>query len=71
MQLQLDRLTTLNVDFRRRASLTRRQAHALIQEKTELQAQLHDKEQLIARAREKLKRQSSSDDTSSPVGFVR
>lgn len=54
MQLQLERLARLNADYRRKTTLNQRQAETLIQEKSDLQAQLHDKEQHITRIKDRL-----------------
>lgn len=54
MQLQLERLARLNADYRRKTTLNQRQAETLIQEKSDLQAQLHDKEQQISRIKDRL-----------------
>lgn len=58
LQTRIDQLTKLNADHHRRASLTRRQAQQLIEDKAELQALLHDRDQEIARIRDRLKRYS-------------
>ena len=52
MQQQLERLAKLNVDYRRKTALTQRRSQVLIQEKADLQAQLHDKEQQINQIKE-------------------
>lgn len=68
MQSQLERLAKLNVDYRRKTTLTQRQAQNLIQEKADLQAQLHDKEQRIMRIKDHIREQDSLDGIStSPV----
>jgi len=56
LQTRVDQLTKLNTDNRRRASLTRRQAQQLIEDKAELQALLHDRDHEIGRVRDRLKR---------------
>ena len=58
LQTRIDQLTKLNADHHRRSSLTRRQAQQLIEDKAELQALLHDRDQEIARIRDRLKRYS-------------
>jgi len=58
LQTQVDQLTKLNGDHRRRASLSRRQAQQLIEDKAELQALLHDRDHEISRVRDRLKRYS-------------
>ena len=58
LQTRVDQLTKLNNDYRHRSSLTLRQAQQLIEDKAELQALLHDRDQEIARVRDRLKRYS-------------
>jgi len=58
LQTRVDQLTKLNNDHRRRSSLTRRQAQQLIEDKAELQALLHDRDQEISHIRDRLKRYS-------------
>jgi len=58
LQTRIDQLTKLNSDHRRRASLSRRQAQQLIEDKAELQALLHDRDQEISHIRDRLKRYS-------------
>ena len=65
-QSQLERLAKLNADYRRKTTLTQQQAKYLIQEKTDLQAQLHDKEQQINHMKENL-HHDNPESPSSPV----
>ena len=58
LQTRIDQLTKLNSDHRRRASLTRRQAQQLIEDKAELQSLLHERDHEISRVRDRLKRYS-------------
>jgi len=58
LQTRVDQLTKLNNDHRRRSSLTCRQAQQLIEDKAELQALLHDRDQEISHIRDRLKRYS-------------
>jgi len=58
LQTRVDQLTKLNNDHRRRASLSRRQAQQLIEDKAELQALLHDRDHELSQARDRLKRYS-------------
>lgn len=69
VQAQLERLVRLNADYRRKTTLTQRQSKNLIQEKAELQAQLHDKEQQISRIHDGMKEHEMVDGhpPSSPV----
>ena len=57
MQSQLERLAKLNAEYRRKTTLNQKRSENLIQEKTDLQAQLHDKEQQINRIKDRLKDQ--------------
>ena len=54
MQLQLERLAKLTVDYRRKTALTQKRSQSLIQEKAELQAQLLDKEQQITQIKDNI-----------------
>ena len=63
-QSQLERLAKLNADYRRKTTLTQQQAKHLIQEKTDLQAQLHDKEQQINHMKENLHHETGGSPTS-------
>jgi len=58
LQTRVDQLTKQNNDHRRRASLSRRQAQQLIEDKADLQALLHDRDQEICHVRDRLKRYS-------------
>lgn len=52
----------MNVEHRHRCSLTQRQAQQLVEDKADLQALLHDKDQEVARIRSQLKRFSGESD---------
>lgn len=67
MQQQLERLAKLNVDYRRKTALTQKRAQGLIQEKADLQAQLHDKEQQITVIRDRVLKEDSDSAPGSPV----
>jgi len=58
LHTRVDQLSKMNGDLRRRASLTRRQVQQLIEDKAELQAMLHDRDQELAQVRDRLKRYS-------------
>ena len=58
LQTRVDQLMKLNADSRRRASLSRHQTQQLIEDKAELQAVLHDRDEEICRIRDRLKRYS-------------
>merc|ERR1712226_1058465 len=61
LQSQLERLARINADYRRKTSLTQQKAQALVQEKVDLQTQLHDKEQHISKIKEKMQEMDSMD----------
>lgn len=47
LQSQLEQIVKVNTDLRRNNSIQRKQSHTLLEEKSELEAQLADKEQQI------------------------
>ncbi|XP_048733786.1 RILP-like protein 1 isoform X3 [Ostrea edulis] len=49
LQSQLDQIVKVNTDLRRSNSIQKKQAHTLLEEKSELEAQLTDKEQQITK----------------------
>ena len=51
-----------NEDYRRRSQVANRQAQQLVEDKADLQALLHDKDQEVTRMRNHLKRFSSGSD---------
>jgi len=59
LQAHVEHLTRTNEDHRRRSSIINRQAQQLVEDKADLQAVLHDKEQEVTRIRGQLKRLSS------------
>lgn len=59
-------MAKLTVDYRRKTAVTQRQSQKLVEEKADLQAQLHDKDQQIMKIRENINSeaaQSPSDST--------
>jgi predicted ribosome-associated RNA-binding protein Tma20 len=62
LQSQIEQLTRLNAEHRRRSSLTRRQAQQLVEDKADLQALLHEKDHEVNRIRCQLKRYSGDSD---------
>ncbi|XP_013413976.1 RILP-like protein 1 isoform X2 [Lingula anatina] len=57
LQAQLERMAKVNTDLRRKTNHTTKQAKHLIEEKSDLQVQLQDKEQQIHKIQEMLKQQ--------------
>ena len=57
----MERIAKLNADYRRKNRLTQQQATNLIQEKADLQAQLHDKEQQICKIKELMREQDNTE----------
>lgn len=49
LQSQLEQIVKVNSDLRRSNSIQRKQSHTLLEEKSELEAQLADKEQQITK----------------------
>ena len=68
LQQQLERMAKLTVDYRRKTAVTQRQSQKLVEEKADLQAQLHDKEQQIMQIREDINQtpHSPSEDSDAP-----
>ena len=69
MQAQLKQLAKLNADLRRKNNNTQRQARNLIEERTDLETQLQEKEQQISQIKEKLMNQDSLESPESPSGY--
>ncbi|XP_061197201.1 RILP-like protein 1 isoform X2 [Saccostrea echinata] len=57
LQSQLDQIVKVNADLRRSNSIQKKQAHTLLEEKSELEAQLADKEQQITKITQMIKEQ--------------
>lgn len=66
LQSQVGRMTKQTVELKRRMSITQKLAQNVIEEKAELQALLHESDRQLNSLRMKVRRQDSSEATSSP-----
>ncbi|XP_062611381.1 RILP-like protein 1, partial [Saccostrea cucullata] len=57
LQSQLDQIVKVNADLRRSNSIQKKQAHTLLEEKSDLEAQLADKEQQITKITQMIQEQ--------------